>query len=167
MNRVGWHFGASCSIVGFQASWVDKASVYMSGEGPMADSSGDSVRSLLKKHATKTSNQCDSVHTFPEDAADSQSKGSYETARDRRVAELKAMFKPVEEAAKTLSVLLLSPISFLLHSLTTMFCKMREGSHKRATIPCFGVNGYSAGGITLHVAALLSELFPSQGLASF
>lgn len=74
----------------------------MSSEGAMAEYSGDSVRSPLKRHATKTSNPGESVHTSPVDVGDCQSKGSYEEARDRRVAELKKMFKPMEEAAETL-----------------------------------------------------------------
>ena len=46
----------------------------MSGEGAMGEYSGDSVRSPLKSHATKTSNPGESVHTFAEDAGDCQSK---------------------------------------------------------------------------------------------
>ena len=76
----------------------------MSGDFAMADCSGDSVRSPLKTPVTKTSNPGESVHTFAVDASDCQSKGSYETARDKRVAKLKEMFKPVQEATKTLSV---------------------------------------------------------------
>ena len=68
----------------------------------MADCSGDSVRSPPKKPVTKTSNPGEREHTFEVDAADCQSKGSYETARDKRVAKLKELFKPVQEAAKTL-----------------------------------------------------------------
>lgn len=61
----------------------------MSGEGAMADYSGDSVRSPLKTAVTKTLNPGESVHTFTVDAGDCQSKGSYETAHDKRVAEMK------------------------------------------------------------------------------
>jgi hypothetical protein len=74
----------------------------MSGEGAMAHNSAVSIHSPLKIHVPKTSNQGDSVHTFESDAEECQSKGSYETARDKRVAELKEMFKPVQEAANTL-----------------------------------------------------------------
>lgn len=74
----------------------------MSEERPMAAGSGDSIRSPLKSYATKTSNLEESEHTFAVEQDDCQSKGSYETARDKRVAELRKMFKPVAEAAETL-----------------------------------------------------------------
>lgn len=74
----------------------------MSGEGAVGKHSGESIRLPLKIPVTKTSKPVESVHTLSEDTGDCQSKGSYETARDRRVAELKEMFKPVQEAAKTL-----------------------------------------------------------------
>ena len=84
----------------------------MSSKGAMADYSGDSVRSPIKRQYTNTSNPDKSTHTLAVDDEDCQSKGSYETARDKRVAELKKMFMPVQQAADTLSVLPLSP--FLL-----------------------------------------------------
>ena len=74
----------------------------MSVEGALSEDSGDSVRLPLKNYATKTSTLGESVHTSADDAGDCPSKGSYEEARDKRVAELKKMFKPVEEAAETL-----------------------------------------------------------------
>ncbi len=74
----------------------------MSVEGATSEDSGDSVRSPLKNYATKTSTLGESVHTSADDAGDCPSKGLYEEARDKRVAELKKMFKPVEEAAETL-----------------------------------------------------------------
>ena len=81
----------------------------MSSEGAMADYSGHSVRSPMKTHVTNTSNPCENIHTLVIDDGECQSKGSYETARDKRVAELKKMFMPVQEAAETLLVLPLSP----------------------------------------------------------
>lgn len=78
----------------------------------MADYSGDSVRSPIKRQYTNTSNPDESTHTLAVDDDDCQSKGSYEMARDKRVAELEKMFMPVQQAADTLSVLPLSP--FLL-----------------------------------------------------
>lgn len=74
----------------------------MLSEGAMAENSGDSVRSPLKRHKTKTSNPGANEHTSPVDSGDCPSKGSYEEARDIRVAKLKKMFKPVEEAAESL-----------------------------------------------------------------
>lgn len=88
----------------------------MSSEGAMAVS-GDSVRSPLKTHVTNTSNPGDSVHTLVVDDGECQSKGSYETARDKRVAELKKYFKPVQDAAESLLVLPLCPI------LSCCFCR--------------------------------------------
>lgn len=67
----------------------------MAGVGYMSDYSLDSIRSPLKTPVTKTMNPSESVHTFAMDYGDGQSKGSYETARDKRVGELKEMFKPV------------------------------------------------------------------------
>ena len=55
-----------------------------------------------KKNATKTSNKEENEHTFAIDGDDCQTKGSYETAWDKRIAELRKMFRPVEEAAETL-----------------------------------------------------------------
>ena len=82
----------------------------MSSEGAMASYSGDFVHSPLKTHVTNTSNPGESVHTLAVYDADCQSKGSYETARDKRVDELQKLLKPVQEAAETLSVLFLSPL---------------------------------------------------------
>ena len=76
----------------------------------MASYSGDSILSPLKTHVTNTSNPGESVHTVAVDDVDCQSKGSYETACDKRVAELQKMFKPVQEAAEALSVLFLSTL---------------------------------------------------------
>ena len=77
----------------------------MSVERSIADWSGDSIRSPLKTHAPKTSNLEESEHTFALDGDDCQSKGSYETARDKRVAKMRKMFRPVEEAAESLYLL--------------------------------------------------------------
>ena len=107
---VGYNFSLSCSIVGLGRSLVDRVFLGKSSEGAMASYSGDSVLSPLKTHVTNTSNPSESVHTLAVDDADCQSKGSYETARDKRVAELQKLFKPVQEAALTLSVLFLSPL---------------------------------------------------------
>ena len=68
----------------------------------MFDYSGDSVGSPLKTPVTNKLNPSESIHTCAEDAGDCQSKGSYETTRDKRVAELREMFKPMQEAAKSL-----------------------------------------------------------------
>ena len=65
----------------------------------LMDYSGDSVGSPIKTHVPHKLNISESVHTSAEVAGDCQSKGSYETARDKRVAELREMFKPVQDAA--------------------------------------------------------------------
>ena len=96
MHRVGYNFSSNPDC------WVHSFVVEMSGEFAMAHCSADSVRSPLKRPVTKTSNPCESVHTCAVDVGDCNSKGSYETARDKRVAKLKELFKPVQEAAKTL-----------------------------------------------------------------
>ena len=68
----------------------------------MMDYSGDSVGSPIKTHVAHKLYPSESVHTSAEVPSDCQSKGSYETARDKRVAELRQMFKPVQDAANTL-----------------------------------------------------------------
>ena len=68
----------------------------------MIDYSGDSVGSPLKTPVTQKLYPSESVRTSADDVVDCQSKGSYETARDKRVAELRQMFKPLQEAANTL-----------------------------------------------------------------
>ena len=68
----------------------------------MMDYSGDSVGSPIKTPVPHKLYPSDSVHTSPEVPSDCHSKGSYETARDKRVAELRQMFKPIQDAAKTL-----------------------------------------------------------------
>lgn len=77
----------------------------MASVGDMSNYSVDSVRLPLKTSITKTLNPSKNIHTFAVDVGDCQSKGSYETARDKRAAKLKEMFKPVHDAAITLLVL--------------------------------------------------------------
>ena len=76
----------------------------------MSDGSADSIRSPLRAPQLKTSNLGEDERTLAVDADDLQSKGSYEMARDKRVAQLKQMFRPVEESAETLYVLSLSSL---------------------------------------------------------
>lgn len=66
----------------------------------MSECSGESIRSPLRKPKFETSNLGESKHTFVVNANDCQTKGSYETACDKRVAQLKRMFRLVVEAAE-------------------------------------------------------------------
>lgn len=93
----------TCSIVGLGNCVVDRASGdKMSGACGMSECSANSIRSPLRKPKFITSNLGDSEHTLAVVADDCQSKGSYKTARDKRVAELRKLLRPVEEVAKTL-----------------------------------------------------------------
>lgn len=115
----------------------------MSSEGAMADYSGDSLRSPIKRHVTNTSNPHESVHTLPVDDGECQSKGSYETARDIRVAELKKMFMLVQQAADTLSVLPLSPLLSCCFPSLTCFARMEMFACTCRSTLCW-VLGYNA-----------------------
>ena len=132
----------------------------MSSEGAMADYSGDSVRSPMKTHVTNTSNPGESIHTLAVDDGECQSKGLYETARDKCVAELKKMFMPVQEAAETLLVLPLhSSISYCFPLLR---CSARNEMFScTCTSSLFWVLGYKA----RSMKNLKHQLQITQGLA--
>ena len=74
----------------------------MAGREELCDYSMDSVRSPIKPALTSAARSVESVHTSDEEAAGIQLKGEYELARDKRVAEIQQMFKPVQEAARAL-----------------------------------------------------------------
>ena len=62
----------------------------------------DPVRSPIKPTATSGERIVESVHTSDEEVGGDPVKGEYEMARDKRVAEIQEMFKPVQEAARAL-----------------------------------------------------------------
>lgn len=64
--------------------------------------STDSVRSPVKHDLNSAARVGYSVHTSDVEVLGDVEKGEYEMARDKRVAEIQAMFKPVQEAARAL-----------------------------------------------------------------
>lgn len=62
----------------------------------------DYVRSPLKVSLNSVAKNSESVHTLNVDGVDSPVKGECELARDKRVAEIQEMFRPVQEAARAL-----------------------------------------------------------------
>lgn len=74
----------------------------MAGRTELPDNSMDSVRSPLKSAQQNYAKNDESIHTSNVDGGDDPVKGEYEMARDKRVAALQEMFKPVQEAANAL-----------------------------------------------------------------
>lgn len=60
----------------------------MAGGADLSNYSMDSVHSPLKRPLNYAAQKGDSVHTFGVDVGDGPPKGSYELARDKRVAEI-------------------------------------------------------------------------------
>jgi hypothetical protein len=62
----------------------------------------DYVRSPLKVSLNNVAKNSESVHTLNVDGVDNPVMGEYELARDKRVAKIQEMFRPVQEAARAL-----------------------------------------------------------------
>ena len=62
----------------------------------------NSVQSPLKPPLSSAPKMGGSVHTLSVDGGDGPLKGDYELARDRRVAQLQEMLRPVQTAATAL-----------------------------------------------------------------
>ena len=76
--------------------------IEMAGRKDGCDYSTDSVRSPTKPVLSSAARGVESVHTSYVKGACDVEKGEYERARDKRVAEIQEMFKPVQEAARAL-----------------------------------------------------------------
>lgn len=74
----------------------------MAGKRDLIDYSTDYVRSPIKRIRTSAARAVESVHTSDDEFVGDTVKGEYELAREKRVAEIQQMFKPVQEAAKAL-----------------------------------------------------------------
>lgn len=74
----------------------------MVGREKGCDYSIDSVRSPIKHALNSVATNVESLHTLNVEVVAGLVKGEYEMARDKRVAEIQAMFRPVEEAARAL-----------------------------------------------------------------
>lgn len=74
----------------------------MAGREKGCDYSIDSVRSPIKPALNSVATNVESLHTLNVEVVAGLVKGEYEMARDKRVAEIQAMFRPVEEAARAL-----------------------------------------------------------------
>lgn len=74
----------------------------MAGGGDMCHYSVDYARSPLKTPINNVVNPSKNIHTFAIDVGDGQCKGSYKMARNKHVVDIHEMFKPVQEATKTL-----------------------------------------------------------------
>ena len=74
----------------------------MVGQTTHCDKSVDSIRSPLKQSLNSASKNDKSIHTLNVCGDDDSVKGEYEMARDKRVAEIQKMFRPVHEATRAL-----------------------------------------------------------------
>lgn len=74
----------------------------MAGGVDLSNYNSPFVHSPLKTPLNNVAQKGDSVHTFGVDVGDGPAKGSYELARDKRVAEIQQLFRPVHEAATAL-----------------------------------------------------------------
>ena len=74
----------------------------MAGREKGCDYNIDSVRSPIKPALNSAATNVESLHTLNVEVAAGLVKGEYEMARDKRVAQIQAMFRPVEEAARAL-----------------------------------------------------------------
>ena len=74
----------------------------MEGDPDVREHSLNSVQSPLKPRHNEGANMGQNSHTCETDAREDTLKGDYERARDKRVAALQEMLKPVQTAATTL-----------------------------------------------------------------
>lgn len=74
----------------------------MAGREKGCDYNIDSVRSPIKPTLNSVATNVESLHTLNVEVVAGLVKGEYEMARDKRVAQIQAMFRPVEEAARAL-----------------------------------------------------------------
>lgn len=74
----------------------------MAESGDAPEQSLNSVQSPLKPRHNEVTKQVEASHTLGVEVADAAVKGDYELARDRRVAAIQELLKPVHQASTAL-----------------------------------------------------------------